>query len=77
MSKAKAEVGAEPVFHDHLRQFETAFAPHGLQSGVVQPAYGMAEAVVAVSLNPPGQSLRVRWLDTRALHALGEVIELS
>ena len=72
-----AWVGAEPVFHDHLRQFEAAFAPHGLQSGVVQPAYGMAEAVVAVSLNPPGQSLRVRWLDTRALHALGEVIELS
>ncbi|NWB47699.1 AMP-binding protein [Pseudomonas gingeri] len=72
-----AWVGAEPVFHDHLRQFETAFAPHGLRSGVVQPAYGMAEAVVAVSLNPPGQPLRVRWLDTRALHALGEVIELS
>ncbi|KIH82558.1 Long-chain-fatty-acid--CoA ligase [Pseudomonas batumici] len=72
-----AWVGAEPVFHDHLRQFESAFACHGLQSGVLQPAYGMAEAVVAVSLNPPGQSLRVRWLDTRALHALGEVIELG
>jgi len=72
-----AWVGAEPVFHDHLRQFESAFTCHGLQSGVLQPAYGMAEAVVAVSLNPPGQSLRVRWLDTRALHALGEVIELG
>ncbi|WP_248800425.1 AMP-binding protein [Pseudomonas sp. MWU13-2105] len=71
-----AWVGAEPVFHDHLRQFETAFARHGLQPAVLQPAYGMAEAVVAVSLNPPGQPLRVRWLDTRALHGLGQVIEL-
>lgn len=70
-----AWVGAEPVFHDHLRQFETAFAAHGLQTGVLQPAYGMAEAVVAVSLNAPGQALRVRWLDTQSLHALGVVRE--
>lgn len=64
-----AWVGAEPVFYDHLRQFEIAFAVHGLQVGVLQPAYGMAEAVVAVSLNAPGQGMRVRWLDTQSLHS--------
>lgn len=64
-----AWVGAEPVFYDHLRQFEMAFAVHGLQVGVLQPSYGMAEAVVAVSLNAPGQGMRVRWLDTQSLHS--------
>ncbi|NUT68122.1 AMP-binding protein [Pseudomonas corrugata] len=70
-----AWVGAEPVFHAHLRQFEAAFRAYGLQAGVLQPAYGMAEAVVAVSLNAPGQALRVRWLDTQSLHADGVVRE--
>jgi acyl-CoA synthetase (AMP-forming)/AMP-acid ligase II len=70
-----AWVGAEPVFHAHLRQFEAAFGAYGLQAGVLQPAYGMAEAVVAVSLNTPGQALRVRWLDTQSLHADGVVRE--
>lgn len=72
-----AWVGAEPVFHAHLHQFETAFSAHGLKAGVLQPAYGMAEAVVAVSLNAPGQALRVRWLDTQSLHADGVVREQS
>lgn len=70
-----AWVGAEPVFHAHLHQFEAAFSAYGLQAGVLQPAYGMAEAVVAVSLNAPGQALRVRWLDTQSLHADGVVRE--
>lgn len=67
-----AWVGAEPVFHTHVRAFEEAYAAHGLARHVVQPAYGMAEAVVAVTLNPPGQPLPVCWVDPERLNR-GEV----
>ena len=69
--------GAEPVFDSHLRDFAAALAPYGLQANVVQPAYGMAEAVVAISLNPPGKPCSVCRLSRKALEADGKAVECS
>ena len=54
-----AWAGAEPVFDRPLRDFQSLLAPYGLRDNVVQPAYGMAETVVATTLNRPGNPYRV------------------
>ncbi|WP_176256875.1 AMP-binding protein [Derxia lacustris] len=46
-------VGAEPVRPASIAAFERALAPHGLRAGVVSPCYGLAEATLAVSIEPP------------------------
>ena len=48
-----AWAGAEPVFDKHLRAFNDAYAPFGLRNTVLKPAFGMAEAVVAVTCDLP------------------------
>lgn len=68
-----AWAGAEPVFHKHMQQFIDAMQVLGLRRDVVQPAYGMAESVVAVALNAPGQQYRALWVDARALKEQGRV----
>jgi acyl-CoA synthetase (AMP-forming)/AMP-acid ligase II len=50
-------VGAELIDPDVLVRFERLLAPAGLQPGRVLPAYGLAEATLAVSGAPLGQ----RW----------------
>jgi acyl-CoA synthetase (AMP-forming)/AMP-acid ligase II len=67
--------GAEPVFDHHLRAFESLMAPFGLACNVVQPAYGMAETVVATSLNAPGRPYRVIRVDRRSLESNGLVLD--
>jgi acyl-CoA synthetase (AMP-forming)/AMP-acid ligase II len=63
--------GAEPVFHKHIQQFVEAMQPVGLRKTVVLPAYGLAESVVAVSMNAPGQPYHVLWVDAAALQDAG------
>ena len=50
-------VGSESVHADTLDRFTEAFAPVGFRSLAFGPAYGMAEATVAVTIVPP----RVPW----------------
>lgn len=69
-----AWAGAEPVFAHVLRAFESAMQPLGLRPGVLQPAYGMAEAVVAVSFAPAGRPWRSLALHGRALREQGVVV---
>jgi acyl-CoA synthetase (AMP-forming)/AMP-acid ligase II len=69
-----AWAGAEPVFAHVLRAFESAMQPLGLRTGVLQPAYGMAEAVVAVSFAPAGRPWRSLALHGRALREQGVVL---
>jgi acetylornithine/succinyldiaminopimelate/putrescine aminotransferase/acyl-CoA synthetase (AMP-forming)/AMP-acid ligase II/predicted amino acid dehydrogenase/acyl carrier protein len=38
--------GSEPVRAETLRNFERAFAPHGLRPNAMMPAYGMAECTL-------------------------------
>jgi acyl-CoA synthetase (AMP-forming)/AMP-acid ligase II len=51
-------VGSESVRADTLKRFTDAYAPHGFQPRAFCPAYGMAEATVAVTAVRPQQHWR-------------------
>lgn len=59
--------GAEPVDPDAVDAFVDAGAEHGLDPGAVFPAFGMAEATLAVTFPEPGTGLRVDTIDARVL----------
>ena len=62
-------VGAEPVRPETLRRFESAFGPSGFRSEAIRPAFGLAEAVLAVSARREGEALSIRSFDAAALRA--------
>ncbi|MGC7242921.1 AMP-binding protein, partial [Mycobacteroides abscessus subsp. massiliense] len=43
--------GAEPINADVLDAFIDAYAPYGLRQEAVMPAYGMAEATLAITFD--------------------------
>ena len=59
--------GAEPVDPDAVEAFVAAGAPHALSAGSVFPAFGMAEATLAVTFPEPGAGLRTDAVDRRVL----------
>ncbi|MGH8978726.1 MAG: AMP-binding protein [Acidimicrobiia bacterium] len=59
--------GAEPVDPDAVDRFVAAGAPHGLRASAVFPAFGMAEATLAVTFPEPGSGLTVDVIDGRVL----------
>jgi len=59
--------GAEPVDPDAVEAFVAAGAPHGLRASSVFPAFGMAEATLAVTFPEPGSGLRTDTVDRRVL----------
>lgn len=65
--------GAEPVSCEAVRQFEAAYAPFGLQSGVVIPGYGLAEATLKVTSGRCGEGMQSACFDREQL-ALGRVV---
>jgi len=66
-----AGCGAEPISAPVLRAFADRFAPAGFRETAYLPAYGMAEATLALSFSPLGRTLRTDRVDPRALE-LGE-----
>ena len=60
-----ASCGAEPVRRETLEAFTRAFAEHGLAADAVAPGYGLAEAVLGVSL--ARQGLESVLVETEAL----------
>jgi acyl-CoA synthetase (AMP-forming)/AMP-acid ligase II len=50
--------GAEPVLPATIERFTDHFAPAGLDARVMTPAYGLAEATLAVTIAPYGRGLR-------------------
>jgi acyl-CoA synthetase (AMP-forming)/AMP-acid ligase II len=44
-----AYCGAEPIRHDTLRAFASAFAPGGFRSSALRPCFGLAEATLLVT----------------------------
>jgi acyl-CoA synthetase (AMP-forming)/AMP-acid ligase II len=60
-------VGAEPVQAATLHRFATEFAPAGFDTRALCPAYGMAEASLAISLSPPRTPWVTRSVDSAAL----------
>jgi acyl-CoA synthetase (AMP-forming)/AMP-acid ligase II len=58
---------AEPVQAETIRDFAEAFAATGFSPKAVYPAYGLAEATLAVSAPAPGQGPHVLRVDQAAL----------
>lgn len=54
-------LGGEVNRAEALRRFESAYAEHGLSDTALCPAYGLAEATLAVTLLPPDRP----WSSTR------------
>jgi fatty-acyl-CoA synthase len=69
-------VGAERVEWDTLRQTVAALSPYGMRPSTLMPAYGMAEATLAVTCTPRTEAPRLVTVDGAAL-ADGEVVELA
>ncbi len=59
--------GAEPVDPTAVEAFLAAGARHGLRADSVFPAFGMAEACVAVAFPTPGSGLQVDIVDKQVL----------
>ena len=59
--------GAEPVDPDAVERFAAAGARHFLDPGAVFPAFGMAEATLAVTFPEPGAGMHVDTVDGRVL----------
>lgn len=62
-------VGAEPVFAADVEQFQNGYEALGLGQRVLQPAYGLAESVVAVSAGSAGSERTQLTLDATALRS--------
>jgi acyl-CoA synthetase (AMP-forming)/AMP-acid ligase II len=62
-----AWVGAEPVFERHLSAFRETVRALGMPETALQPAYGMAESVVAVSMGQAGRRYRLLHVDRESL----------
>ncbi|MGW0703968.1 AMP-binding protein [Streptomyces sp. NPDC002867] len=56
-------IGAERVDPQVLRDFHELLGPHGLDRGALLPAYGSAEATLAVTGLPPGEGWSTREPD--------------
>jgi fatty-acyl-CoA synthase len=61
--------GAEAVDPKAVADFVAAGAPQGLNPGAVFPAFGMAEATLAVTFPPSGRGLRIDPIDRRVLES--------
>lgn len=66
--------GAEPVIPATVRAFNKRFGPYGFRETSAFPAYGLAEATLAVSFTPRDQGLKVLSLNRETLAQTGEVI---
>jgi acyl-CoA synthetase (AMP-forming)/AMP-acid ligase II len=69
-----AIVGGEVVRAETLQTFVSALRQHGLRERALCPAYGMAEACLAVTMTSPEQDWRTRSVSMAAL-ADGQVSE--
>ena len=68
-----ASIGAEPLHAKHLDTFKESMKPFGLKDCVLQPAYGLAESVVAVSFNSGEKPYRCLSVDSDELHKNGQL----
>lgn len=68
-----AFLGAEPIGWSVVKAFEEAYAHHGLAPGTLIPAYGMAEAVLAIASCRRGGPRRLAWVHRESFHRTGVV----
>ncbi|MGW8380586.1 fatty acyl-AMP ligase [Streptomyces sp. ODS28] len=69
--------GAEPVQPDTARRFTERFAQWGLSAGAFTPAYGMAEATLAITTTRPGAPLVADSIDRQAAVADSRVRDVA
>ncbi|MDF1563110.1 MAG: fatty acyl-AMP ligase [Deltaproteobacteria bacterium] len=67
--------GAEPINAEAIRHFNEVFGPGcGLPKTAVLPAYGMAEATLAISLKPLRDEMKTLVVDAEAFQEEGKVV---
>lgn len=66
--------GAEPIHADTMARFETTMGRAGLKVGSIMPAYGMAEATLAMTFHERNAPLKVHTLDGEIFRAEGRVV---
>jgi fatty-acyl-CoA synthase len=59
--------GADMIRPDVMQNFVNAFAPAGFRASSFTPSYGLAEAVLAVTVMPPGEGIRVELVEEERL----------
>ncbi len=59
--------GADMIRPDVMQQFVNAFAEAGFKASAFTPSYGLAEAVLAVTVMPPGEGIRVELVEEERL----------
>lgn len=67
---------AEPIFPDRLARFLAVVKQHRDLSGVIRPAYGLAEAVVGVAVTYPDEQIQFEELD-RAQYLRGDIEQVA
>lgn len=65
--------GAEPINAQVMAEFVAALTPCGMPAGAIMPAYGMAEATLAMSFRKPLTELQVLTVDAETFRAEGAV----
>lgn len=69
--------GAEPIHGDTMRAFITRLMEAGLKPETVLPAYGMAEATLAMSFPGLRELVSSDWIDSDAYHAEGRAVPVN
>ncbi|MEN0062385.1 MAG: fatty acyl-AMP ligase [Myxococcota bacterium] len=69
--------GAEPIQPKTMREFHETFAPAGLSNTAILPAYGMAEATLAMTFKPVDEPLRTLTISASKLAEAGEVEQID
>jgi fatty-acyl-CoA synthase len=59
--------GADMIRPDVMQNFVNAFASAGFKASSFTPSYGLAEAVLAVTVMPPGEGIRVELVEEERL----------
>jgi fatty-acyl-CoA synthase len=59
--------GADMIRPDVMQNFVNAFAGAGFKASSFTPSYGLAEAVLAVTVMPPGEGIRVELVEEERL----------
>ena len=70
-------VGSEPVPYRLIQIFREVLAPYGVIETALRPAYGLAEATLAVTIPPMGHLPRVDWVQAKSLEVDRKAVQTS
>lgn len=59
--------GADMIRPDVMQSFVNAFSEAGFKSDAFTPSYGLAESILAVTVMPPGEGIRVELVEEERL----------